>query len=224
MTDTASARPSARRVVDDDESSLIDWFRAHRRVATYAGVTIVALAAAIYMWRRSDAIKQERAEQALLGAARTFSSGNLPLAQSDLEKVVARYGSTGAGAQARLLLAQILFEQSKVDSGLRVLEEVGSGPGGAFAASVHALRAGGLEQLNKPAEAAVEYERAAEAARGNVERDSYRADAARAYATGGQTAKALTIWQALAADEQSPMAPEARLRIGELSAKPVAPS
>lgn len=223
MTDTASARPAARRL-DDDESSLFDWIRSHGRIAAYAGVTVVALAAATYMWRRSDAIKQQRAEQALVSAARTFSSGNLPLAQSDLEKVVARYGSTNAGAQARLLLAQILFEQSKVDSGLRVLQDVGSGPGGAFAASVHALRAGGLEQLNKPAEAAVEYERAAEASRGSVERDSYRADAARAYTAAGQTAKALTIWQALAADEQSPMSAEARLRIGELSAKPVAPS
>jgi tetratricopeptide (TPR) repeat protein len=222
MTDTASARTAARP--HDDESSLFDWIRAHGRVAAYAGVTIVALAAGTYMWRRSDAIKQERAEQALVGAARTFASGNLPLAQTDLEKVVARYGSTNAGAQARLLLAQILFEQSKVDSGLRVLEGVGSGPGGAFAASVHALRAAGLEQLNKPAEAAVEYEQAAQVARGSTERDSYRADAARAYTAAGQPAKALTIWQALAADEQSPMGPEARLRIGELTAKPIAPS
>ncbi len=223
MTDTASARPTARRL-DDDESSVLDWIRSHARLATYAGVTIVALAAAVYMWRRSDAIKQQRGEEALIGAARTFSSGNLPLAQTDLEKVIGRYGSTGAGAQARLLLAQILFEQSKVDSGLRVLQEAGSGPGGAFAASVHALRAAGLEQLNKSAEAAAEYERAAAMSRGAVERDIYRGDAARAYTAAGQAAKALEIWRALAADEQSPISAEARLRIGELTAKPVAAS
>lgn len=183
---------------------------------------MVALAAAVYMWRRSDAIKQDRAEQALLAAARTFTSGNQPLAQSDLEKVIVRYGSTNAGGQARMLLAQILFDQNKVDSGLKVLDAVGSGPGGAFTASVHALKAAGHEQAGRSAEAAAEYERAAETARGDVERDSYKADAARAYAAAGDSTKALAIWQALAADERSALASEAKLRIGELTAKPVA--
>lgn len=181
---------------------------------------MLAIAAAVYMWRRSDAIKQERAEQALLSAARTFSSGNLPLAQSDLEKLVARYGSTNAGGQARMLLAQILYGQGKVDSGLKVLENVGTGPGGAFTAAVHALKAAGHEQANRSGQAAAEYERAASASRGDVERDTYRADAARAYAAAGDTTKALAIWQALAGDDQSPMSAEAKLRIGELTAKP----
>jgi predicted negative regulator of RcsB-dependent stress response len=220
MADTASARPAARRI-DDEGSVLVDWIRRHSRLATYIGVAILAVAAGMYMWRRSNAIKQERAEQALISAARTFSSGNLPLAQADLERLVARYGSTAAGAQARLLLAQILYDQNKVDSGLKILQDVGSGPGGAFAASVHALRAAGLEQASKNADAGAEYERAAAASRGDIERDSYRADAARAYTAAGDTAKALAIWQSLAADEQGVVSGEAKLRIGELSAKPV---
>jgi predicted negative regulator of RcsB-dependent stress response len=219
MTDTASVGPAARRV-DDDVSPILEWLRSHTRLATYAGVTLLAIAAAVYMWRRSDAIKQARAEQALLSASRTFSSGNLPLAQSDLEKLIGRYGSTNAGSQARMLLAQILYDQGKVDSGLKVLEDVGAGPGGAFTASVHALKAAGQEQAGRAAQAAAEYERAAEAARGDVERDTYRADAARAYGVAGDTAKALAIWQALAADEQSALSSEAKLRIGELTAKP----
>ncbi|HJU74856.1 MAG TPA: tetratricopeptide repeat protein [Gemmatimonadaceae bacterium] len=220
MADTATARPAARRV-DDDGSAFFDWIRQHSRIATYVGITLLAVVVATYMWRRSAAIKEQRAEQALMSASRTFGSGNLPLAQSDLEKLIVRYGSTNSGAQGRLLLAQILFEQNKVDSGLKVLETVGGGPGGAFVASVHALRAAGLEQLSKPAEAAAEYERAAETAHGTVERDMYRADAARAYTTAGQKEKALQIWQTLANDERSPMQPEAKLRIGELTAKPV---
>ncbi|MEW5917299.1 MAG: hypothetical protein AB1762_12880, partial [Gemmatimonadota bacterium] len=77
-----------------------------------------------------------------------------------------------------------------------------------------------LEQSGKNAEAGAEFERAAAAARGDAERDSYRADAARAYTAAADTAKALAIWQALAADEQSPLSAEAKLRAGELSAKP----
>jgi hypothetical protein len=219
MADTASVRPAARHL-DEDGSALFDWFRAHSKLASYIGVGVLAVAAAAYMWRRSDAIRQERGEQALVSAARTFASGNLPLAQSDLEKLIARYGSTTAGAQARLLLAQILYDQNRPDSGLKVLEGIGGGPGGAFTASVHALRAAGLEQSSKSAEAAAEYERAADAARGDVERHMYRADAARAYTAAADTAKALAVWRALAADEQSAASGEAKLRIGELTAKP----
>jgi outer membrane PBP1 activator LpoA protein len=223
MAETASARPAAGQM-DDDGSSFLDWLRTHAKLATYIGVSAVAVAAAVYMWRRSEAIKEERAEQALVGAAQTFAAGNLPLAQTDLQRLVARYGGTNAGTQARLLLAQILFDQQQVDSGLKVLENVGSGRGGAFAASVHALRGVGLEQASKPAEAAAEFERAASAARGDAERDAFRADAARAYALAGDKDKAAAIWRELASDESSAMNAEAKLRLGELTAKPIGQS
>ena len=53
-------------------------------------------------------------------------------------------------------------------------------------------------------------------------RDGYRADAARALASAGKAAEAAKIWEELAKDPTSFYAAEARVRIGELTAKPAA--
>ncbi|MGQ0538855.1 MAG: tetratricopeptide repeat protein, partial [Gemmatimonadaceae bacterium] len=157
MTVTASQRQTARRIDDDD--SIADWFRTHGRKVAYVAFGAAAAAVAVYMWRQSAAIKSQRAEEGLLVAARSFASGNKPLAQTDLEKLITRYGGTEAAVQGRLLLAQILYEQNSVDSGLAVLDAAGRSD--VFAASIHSLRAIGLEQGRKPAEAGAAYERAA---------------------------------------------------------------
>jgi len=75
---------------------------------------------------------------------RVVMSGNAALAQSDLQALLRRYGGTTAAIQARMLLAQVLFGQGKVDEGLKELDAVSSP--GPFAASLHALKGAGLEQ------------------------------------------------------------------------------
>jgi hypothetical protein len=47
----------------------------------------------------------------------------------------------------------------------------------------------------------------------------YIASAARDYTAAGKTDDAKKIWSALAKDDQSPAAAEARVRLGELEAK-----
>lgn len=207
---------SARPLNDEPTESLVDWTRTHGR---QVGLGLIVVAVAIVgtlLVRSSSAKKDASASRALADAQRSVASGNLPLAAADLQKVVTQYGSTNAGTQGRLLLAQVLFQQNKVDEGMKVLDEVGSG--GAMAASVHALRAAGLEQAGKSSEAASEYLKAAEATKLSSEQASYRADAARAYVSAKNTAEALKIWTAMAEDASSPLNAEAKLRVGELSA------
>ena len=83
------------------------------------------------------------------------------------------------------------------------------------------LRAAGLEQAGKAAEAAPEYEKASESAPTPLSRAAYRSDAARAYLAAGNRDAARRIWESVAADDSSPLAGEARVRIGELNAKPI---
>lgn len=213
MTKTGEA---ARPQLDESAESAIDWIQSHARQLGIGAIIVVAIAVGSWVVARSNATKAAGASRALGEAQRSVASGNLPLAAADLQKVVQRYGSTTAGTQARLLLAQVNFQQGKVADGMKLLEEIRSA--GPLQSSVHALRAAGLEQEGKPAEAAAEYLRAADAATMDSERASYRSDAARAYVTAGNTAEALKIWQAMADDPASPMNAEARLRVGELSA------
>jgi predicted negative regulator of RcsB-dependent stress response len=130
--------------------------------------------------------------------------------------MVQRYGDTMSGQEGRLLLAQIFFQQGKPQDGLKVLDEAdASGP---LKVSVLAIRAAGLEQSGKPAEAAAAYLEAAAASTTETEQASLRGDAARAYVAAGKPEEALKIWRPMAEDETSPMNAEAKLRVGELSA------
>lgn len=194
----------------------MDWVRAHTRQLGIGAIAVAAVVAGTWVVTRSNATKAAGASRALSEAQRSVASGNLPLAAADLQKLVQRYGSTRAGVQARLLLAQVHFQQGKVDDGLKLLDETGSA--GVLQASLHALRAAGLEQAGKPAEAAAEYVKASEKSELPSERESYKSDAARAYLAAGKKEEALKIWQAIADDQASPLNGEARLRVGEIGA------
>ena len=77
----------------------------HKREITWAAVAIVVIAGGIWFYERSQTIKSQRAEAAFYQARQAASAGNLPLAASDLQKVVTRYEGTQGGAQAAIALA-----------------------------------------------------------------------------------------------------------------------
>ena len=206
-------------MAEERGESLAEWARVNANKLSIAALVVVAVVAAGMLWKASAEKKEVRASQALAAAQNVVMSGNAALAQSDLQALLRRYGGTTAAIQARMLLAQVLFGQGKVDEGLKELEAVSSP--GPYAASLHALKAAGLEQSGKAAEAAAEYERASTAATTNIGKAAYQADAARAYLTAGNSAAATKIYEALAADDSNPLAGEARVRLGEIKAKQI---
>ena len=198
---------------------MLDWARANSSKISIGGIVVIAAAAVWLLWRASAEKKEVRASQALGAAQSVVQSGNAALAQSDLQALLRRYGGTTASIQARMLLAQVHFGQGKFDEGLKELDAIESP--GPFAASVHGLRAAGLEQAGKPADAAAEYERAAAAATTTLGKASYQADAARAYRAAGNMDSAKRLWDAMAADDANPLAGEAKVRLGEVGVKPI---
>jgi len=211
--------PVAPVVQTSAGESILEWARVNANKLTVGGIIIVAVAAIGMLWRASAEKKEIRASQALASAQAVVQSGNAALAQSDLQALLRRYGGTSAAIQARLLLAQVYFGEGKVDEGLKELDAIGSP--GLYAASVHALKAAGLEQAGKPADAATQYEQAAEAATTPLAKAAYRSDAARAYLAAGNTDAAKRIWEAMATDDSNPLAGEARVRLGEMTTKPI---
>lgn len=204
---------------EDITESFIEWVRENSKALSIGGMVVVAAAAIGMLWRASAEKKEVRASESLAAAQAVVQSGNAALAQSDLTAMIRRYGDTKAGAQARLLLTQVLYGQGKFEEGLRELEAVG--PKEPYAASYHALKAAGLEQSGKPAEAAASYEQAAAAAATDLAKASYQSDAARTYLVAGNRDAALRIWEAMAADDANPLAGEAKVRVGEIKAKPI---
>jgi predicted negative regulator of RcsB-dependent stress response len=216
MTKTGAATTGP--AFDDRTESAMDWAKANTKPLGIA-IGVIALAAVLWMvgkqWRNQQA---DAAEAALNRARQSYAQGNLPLAQTDLRRVITRYGGSSAGSQATILLAQAYYEQGKADSGLKVLND--GKPSSMDRASFEALKGAGYEQQKKYAEAADRYKAAAALTEAKIGKDRYMADAARTLTSAGNKAEAEKIWSALAKDPTSAFSAEARVRLGELTATP----
>jgi predicted negative regulator of RcsB-dependent stress response len=217
MTKTASP-PHPQ--LDDRADSFFLWVQSHARQIAIAGVLVVALGLGFWLWRQSRVARERNASIDLLNAAQTIQSGNLALAQSDLEKLVARYKGTNAAAQAAFELATIYYGQAQYDRGIALLEQLAKSSNDALVkAMAENGIAAGYEGAGKFADAGVHYQQAADLTRLEDERDIYLASAARAYQAAGNKTEAVALWRRLV-DSEGPQAAEARVRLGELTAEP----
>ena len=218
MTRTGAA---ARPPLEARTATLIDWTYSHVKELGIATAVLAAALAGAWLYRSNQATKAVNAERALIEASRSYYTGNLPLAQSDLQKVVTRFEGTTGAVQSAMLLAQVHYDQGKHAEGVAALEKVvNDGAAEPFRSSIRALIAAGYEGQGKFAEAAQQYQQASEAAEFSADKQVMRAHAARAFQAGGDTASAKRIWTELAEDPMNPVAGEARVRLGELSAVP----
>ena len=216
---TAPNTRSPSRLGADD--SLSDWVMLHKKAVSWGLLTLLAIIGGLWFFQRSRTMKEQNAEKAYYQARQSAAAGNIPLAVSDLKKVVTRYEGTRGGTQAAIFLAQALYEQKKPQEGVNELKGALGGATGDFVASIHGLIGNGYEELKNFAAAAEAYKDAAAATEFPAERAAYQAFAGRAYMAAGKAAEARAIWVELAKDETGPMAAEARVRLGELEAKPM---
>jgi predicted negative regulator of RcsB-dependent stress response len=205
----------------DDELELLDWVRANTRWIGIGAAIVIVVGGGWWIYTQSRIKKEQNAAQALFQAKQSVQAGNLVLAQSDLTKLVTRYGGTAAGSEGAMLLAGIEYDQAKYQEGITILENATKGAPGPMETQLRSLMGDGYLSMKNAPTAAAQFERAAEASTGELERATQRAKAARAYMVGGDTAKARQIWSELAVDEKTPtVAAEAKVRLGELTAKP----
>src|SRR5689334_6507671 len=98
--------------------SIYEWFQLRTRETVWAGAVVVVLAAGGWFYLRSKELKNTRAEKAYFDAQRSVTAGNLPLAESDLRKMIERYDGSPSAIEARLQLAQVLYDQTKYQAGI----------------------------------------------------------------------------------------------------------
>ena len=211
--------PTRSRYSDDD--SLTEWVMLHKREVTWGVVALAVIVLGIWYYERSQTLRAQRAESQYFQARQGAASGNVLLAASDLQKVATRYEGTRGGAQAALAAAQLMYDQKKYKEGIATLEKAEPKAPEEFKASMHVLEAGGYEELKDFVSAAAQYKAAATATRFPADKAQYQAAAARDYMAAGKSDEAKAIWTELAKDDTGPMAAEAKVRLGELIAKPM---
>jgi predicted negative regulator of RcsB-dependent stress response len=202
--------------------SFLDWFHINSRLVTAGTVVVLVAIAGAWYYQTARTQKLENADKQLLLAKQSLAPGNanLPLAESDLKKVADRYAGTSAGTEAGMLLAQLKLEKGDNQGAVTYLRELtGKVSDGPNAATVRGLLGDAYAQLDKPAEAAVEYEKAAALTEMPNEKAYLLSRAGHAYMAAQKRPEARRIWEALAANQDSPaLAAEARVRLGELVA------
>lgn len=201
------------------EDRAIRWVRENQRTASIIGGVILVIAAGAWFWLSARERRETFAERALQGARSSAEAGNLPLAASDLARMVSTYGGTRAAQEGTLLLAQVrLLENQAAIAATDLKQFIASGPREEFRAPANALLGAALEETGQPAEAGRAYEAAAETTSYPTVRSQYLLDAARTFAVAGDTTRAVSLYRRVVADgKEDPAAIEAQVRLAELT-------
>jgi len=215
-TATSTVIPGVQRPALTDR--LGAWVKAHRQLSSWIGA-IVVVGAGLFIWNLSTQRRSEEiASRDLQGARFAFENQNLPLAASELAKVVENYSGTNAAAEARLLLANVRLLQGQPQQAVAVMKDYAPGAGSAYRAQAYGLLGGAFENMGRFREAGEAYENASAAARLDFMKAQFLADAGRAWTVAGDTAKAVAVYQRILKDfAKEGAATEAKVRLGELT-------
>ena len=203
-------RPFSERVVD--------WINAHRQMSSWIAAILI-VAAALFAWKLiTDRRLEEAASRELQGARFAFENQNMPLARSELSRVVENYSGTNAAEEGRLLLANVHLLEGHPQQAIEVMRNYAPSAGRAFRAQAFGLLGAAFENSGRFREAGEAYENGAEAGRLDFQKAQLLSDAGRAWTIAADTANAIAAYKRIIKDfPKEGMVTEAKVRLGELT-------
>jgi TolA-binding protein len=195
------------------------WYRDRRRQLVAAAA--LAAAALIVTWflLASGNRKEQFAARSLNQARAAAEAGNLPLASSELQRLITTYKGTDAASEAVIALNQIRMINGQSELAVVGLREYIAGkPVQKYLAPAYGLLGAALENSKRWPEAAQAYSQAANAAELDYLKAGYLVDAGRAYREAGKTEEAERTYRTILEKySKSPSFTEAQVRLAELT-------
>jgi len=196
------------------------WYEIHQR-ALLIVLGAVALAA-IVTWfiLASGKRKEQFASRSLNQARAAAEAGNLPLASSELQRLITTYKGTDAAREAVITLNQVRMVNGQSELAAVGLREFVAGkPPAQYLAPAYGLLGAALENSKRWADAGEAYMQASNSAEVPYLKANYLIDAARAYREAGRTTEATRAYRTvLEKYGDSPSFTEAQVRLAELTA------
>jgi tetratricopeptide (TPR) repeat protein len=191
-----------------------DWFSRNKNTAYIALGVLVAAIAGLYFYNQNKEEQNERASALLSRIVPMYLQGDYRKAVDGdpsqkvgnestlgLRQIVSEYGSTDAGNQAALFLANSYYYLGQPDSALAMFDKVDiDAP--VVQASVEAGRAAVLEDKGNKAEAAKLFESAAKRSEENPLNADYYLSAAQGYEAAGNKDEAIRLYKMLLEEYQ----------------------
>jgi outer membrane protein assembly factor BamD (BamD/ComL family) len=196
------------------------WYRDRNRLALAGGIAVVVIALLGWFITTSSRRKEEFAQRSLNQARSAAEAGNLPLASSELQKVIQTYKGTDAATEAVLTLNQVRMVNGQSELAAVGLRDFLAGkPEERYVAPASGLLGAALENAKRFADAGDAFKRASDAATLEYLKARYLIDAGRAYrAAGNKTPDAIAAYRTIIEKyPKSTSFTEAQVRLAELT-------
>jgi outer membrane protein assembly factor BamD (BamD/ComL family) len=195
------------------------WYRDRQRHLLAA--VIVLAVAAIVGWFVLDSSrrKEEFAARSLNQARAAAEAGNLPLASSELQRLITTYKGTDAASEAVVTLNQVRMVNGQSElAAVGLKEYLATKPPAQYLAPANGLLGAALENSKQWVEAGNAYNRASNAADVPYLKANYLISAGRAFREGGKLEEAKKAYRTIVQKyPDSPSFTEAQVRLAELT-------
>jgi outer membrane protein assembly factor BamD (BamD/ComL family) len=195
------------------------WYRDRQRQLLAALVFLAAAAIVGWFVLDSGKRKEEFAARSLNQARAAAEAGNLPLASSELQKLITTYKGTDAASEAVVTLNQVRMVNGQNElAALGLKEYLATKPPAKYLAPANGLLGAALENSKQWVEAGNAYNQASNAADVPYLKANYLISAGRAFRQGGKVEEAKKAYRTIIQKyPDSPSFTEAQVRLAELT-------
>jgi outer membrane protein assembly factor BamD (BamD/ComL family) len=195
------------------------WYRDRNRWLAASGIAILVVALVAWLVTASAKRKEEFAARSLNQARSAAESGNLPLASSELQKLIQTYKGTDAATEAVITLNQVRMVNGQSELAVVGLRDfLASKPDRQYLAPAYGLLGAALENSKKWTDAGDAFSHASETADLGYLKARYLVDAGRAYREGGKLTEATRAYRTVVEEyPKSSSFTEAQVRLAEIT-------
>jgi len=217
-TSREAARTRQVTQAHEGESAAAIWQRRAKPLM-YGAAAVAVIGLGAWLWTVSVHRKEAYASRSLNQAREAAESGNLPLASSELQKLITIYGGTDAAQEAVLTLNQVRMVNGQNELAVVGLRDfLKANPPAKYATPAQSLLGAALENSKQPAAAAEAYEKASASAEVDYLKAQYLVSAGRAWLDAGKTDAAEKDYRTVIEKfSKTPALTEAQVRLAELT-------
>jgi outer membrane protein assembly factor BamD (BamD/ComL family) len=195
------------------------WYKNRQRYIIAAAAIVAVIAAVAWFVVASGKRKEAFAARSLNQARTAAEAGNLPLASSELQKLISAYKGTDAASEAVITLNQVRMINGQNELAVVGLREFLDGnPPEQYRTPASGLLGAALENAKQWDEAGKVYTQASNTAEVEYLKAQYLVDAGRAYRLGGKLDEAAAAYRTvLKKYPKSSSVTEAQVRLAEIT-------